>query len=789
MNKLLVILFVLLLSTIGKAQLVVNTPTTATNAVQNVLLGPGVTATNITFVGTNKQIGIFNGTASNIGLANGIVIASGDVTLAVGPNNNVGQGSSEVYNNGDVDLTSISGQTMHDAAVLEFDFIPTGDSIEFRYVFASEEYNEYVCSSFNDAFGFFLSGPGITGPFSSPGAFPGGSQNIALIPGTTTYVTINTVNNGTSGTFGTPGGCPSGGLGNSIYFVDNDNPPGNTVQFDGFTVVLTAKAAVQCGQNHHIKLAVADAFDDAYDSGVFIEAGSFKSNQVKLNSNIDISNGDSVLYEGCGVANLVFSKSDTLGTQTVKFSISGTATNGVDYPFVPDSIVFQPGQDTAVVSISGLVDGTAEGLEKVTIIFIQLICGKADTQMVTFYIADFDSLVMIPNDTTILCPGDSVPIWFDISGPPYTIQWQQGGGTVDTIVVKPFASTYYLATITDTCGVYIKTDSVLVTIPNYLLELNMPNDTIKVCPQENFTLFADVGNSSSPPFTYLWSNASNSSSISVSPAATTNYTVTVTDFCGNTITDSVKITVIPNTPIDIITSNDTAVCLDQPITLSVIANGGVLPYTYSWSNGGSSNSITVNPKKSEKYTVTVTDLCGFYNSETINVSISTITSDFSFEYLGGFLVQFYDESKSGAVKWNWNFNNEGTSILKDPKFEFINYSDKYVTLLVENAYGCVDSVTKLIVPPMGVYLPNTFTPGRDLINDKFYITGYGIKELTYSIFDRWGELIFEAEDISIGWDGTYKGEKCQAGVYVCKVWAKGYNNEYYEKLHKVTILK
>ena len=148
-------------------------------------------------------------------------------------------------------LVAISGGTINNAAVLEFDFVTTGDSIKFRYVFGSEEYPEFVCS-FNDAFGFFLSGPGISGPYTN------GAINIALLPDGITPVTINNVNNGDNNNPNDPF-CPAV---NPQYYVNNAT--GTTVVYDGFTVVLEAKRAVQCGETYHIKLAIGDALDQAY---------------------------------------------------------------------------------------------------------------------------------------------------------------------------------------------------------------------------------------------------------------------------------------------------------------------------------------------------------------------------------------------------------------------------------------------------------------------------------------------------------------------------------------------
>jgi hypothetical protein len=219
---------------------------TATSLVQNVLLGGGVAVSNITFNGMNgnavyEQLAAFNSANANVGIGNGVFMATGGTNVAMGPNN---YENAEVplwssYSDGDLQNLA-GGSEIFDAAVLEFDFVPSGNQVSFNFVFASEEYLEFV-DEYNDVFGFFLSGPGISG-----------AQNIALIPGTSTAISINTLNDQDY----------------SNYYVDNGD--GNTfpynsddsyIQFDGFTTPITASATVQCGQQYHIKLAVGDALD------------------------------------------------------------------------------------------------------------------------------------------------------------------------------------------------------------------------------------------------------------------------------------------------------------------------------------------------------------------------------------------------------------------------------------------------------------------------------------------------------------------------------------------------
>ncbi|MEC9208826.1 MAG: choice-of-anchor L domain-containing protein [Bacteroidota bacterium] len=254
---------------------------TATYLINNILLGGGIAVTNHSFIGDSNQIGFFNGVNSNLGIDSGIVLSSGNIFDLVGPNAN-GSTTTSFLLPGDPTLDAVIFPDLtNDAAVLEFDFIPTSDTISFKYVFGSEEYLEWV-NSFNDAFGFFLSGPNPTG-----GNYI--DQNLAIIPGTTTPVTIDNVNN----------------VVNATYYIDNGDgftPPQSTdttaIQFDGFTTPLTAVAAVNCGDTYHIKLVVADAVDNAYDSGVFLESGSFSSLEpgaisIQVNTTDAMCNGDS----------------------------------------------------------------------------------------------------------------------------------------------------------------------------------------------------------------------------------------------------------------------------------------------------------------------------------------------------------------------------------------------------------------------------------------------------------------------------------------------------------------
>ncbi|MFN0072029.1 MAG: choice-of-anchor L domain-containing protein [Chloroflexota bacterium] len=207
----------------------------------------GVTVSNVSYTGASRAAGSFSsGTQSIIGFSSGILLGTGSVGAAVGPNtSDGGAGKADITNNtaGDNDLASIVGGTTYDAAVLQFDMVPVASPLTFRYVFASEEYKEYVNSQYNDRFALFVNG-----------------TNIANIPGTSTAVAINSINHQT----------------NSAYYRDNPRVGGTiNTEMDGLTTVFTATTPVNVGATNHVKLAIADAGDRFLDSNVFFECGSF----------------------------------------------------------------------------------------------------------------------------------------------------------------------------------------------------------------------------------------------------------------------------------------------------------------------------------------------------------------------------------------------------------------------------------------------------------------------------------------------------------------------------------
>lgn len=285
MKSLYLFLFAALLTWVSaSAQVTAENAETVSYYIQDLFLGEAMSISNITVNGESgdsvfAQVGSFLNDGGYLPLSSGIVLSTG---LVVGEDFGgdpviFGESTTIFGNNPtwsditDVDLESISGAPMNDEVSIEFDFIPAFEYLVYDYVFGSEEYPEFVNSSFNDAFGFFVSGPGIEGPYSAPEGFPMGAINSATLPGSSTSVAINTINDGT---FSCPGPAP-GPCMNCEYYVDNC--PIADAALDGMTTQLMVLEVVIPGETYHIKMVIGDAFDTAFDSSVILKEGSFRS--------------------------------------------------------------------------------------------------------------------------------------------------------------------------------------------------------------------------------------------------------------------------------------------------------------------------------------------------------------------------------------------------------------------------------------------------------------------------------------------------------------------------------
>ncbi len=609
------ILFLTLTTTFGlkvNAQITVATNQTAT-ALAQMLAGPGVTISNAVLNAQcdTDQAGKFIASPNNIGMDSGIILTSGSATLAAGI---PGTPAASQNNNSDPDLALLTApSSSKDACVLEFDFIPLGDTVKFKYRFGSSEYNSFTCSGFVDAFGFFVSGPGITGPYSN------NAQNIALLPNGC-FVSVNTVNGSTASPCGTVS-APCAPPNNALFVV---NPPGNTtntsgIAYNGYTAELTAIAVVTPCLSHHLKLAICDAADQTLDSGVFLEAGSLSSNAIAFQAVTNLSLPDPYLVEGCAPGAVIVSRPLATATAyTVSYSIGGSATNGVDYQALSGQAVIPANQTTTTIPIVAFQDGLSEGVETITI-YKQGACDTIIADSVTFFIYDKLRLNITTSDTSV-CQGESVQIAAQGDASMQFVWTPVAGVSNDTLlqpIISPSQTQLYVLTGSlNNSGCVPVSDSILITV-NYGATVNLGADKV-IC--KNGTVQFNPAISPPQVYTYQWTSNPSTAINFLNNTTTANPIGTFTTAgtytfvlrvdptaVGCSSWDTIIVKVLPN---DFLLVNpDTVICNGNAVQAFIV---GPNEFSYNWTpNIGVSNDTIKNPLIFTNYTNTYTAVASF----------------------------------------------------------------------------------------------------------------------------------------------------------------------------------
>ena len=747
------------------AQLQTNNSLNPQGLVQNVLLGNGVTVSNVSYNGSPAAIAQFTAANTTLGINSGIVLTTG-TTLPNGdgphgPNDTPGAG---VDNNmGGFNLLSqaIQGTQTYNAAILEFDFVPYADTVRFKYVFGSDEYPEFAPpnnTTYNDVFGFFISGPGITG-----------FQNIALLPNGA-VVSINNVNTIT----------------NPFYFVNNGD--GNTapynqspqyIQYDGFTKVLEAVSKVQCGQTYHLIIAIADVGDGQWDSGIFLEANSLSTlTPVEIDHTLSqqVFPNPDWMAEGCVSTNVTLTRQANLTQSlTIPVQLSGTATSGIDYNGVPASVTFQPGQTTVSFTIQSLTDALLEGLETLTLTFpITDPCGNVTPLVLDLWIQDNQPMQVTLSSTPPSCPGDPVTINSQISGgvQPYTYLWSTGQ-TTGSMTFTPSNTTTVWLEVTDACTGIPAYDTLVVNVPVFApLAVVVSPDITEICPYVPATIGVQASGGSGQ-YTYLWSVNSllsgTTDSLFVNPGSSTTYLITVSDNCGNSVQDSVIYTIL-SPPLVLQMNGPFEICPGDSVDLLVTATGGYGTYYYNWSTTATTPGITVAPQVSTSYFVQVSDECQTFS--TTAVAVVQVVKPLANFYIAtqnpmqGLPVQLTNASFN-AWSYAWSFGDGNGSFLVNPTHVYTQPGAYEITLIATDQKGCLDSISKWIeiAPERYIYLPNSFTPDGDGLNEYFYGRFIGLLSARFYIFNRWGEEIFFSDQLNFVWNGEYEGVPVQDGTY------------------------
>ncbi len=643
--------------------------------------------------------------------------------------------NADVNNNGvegDPDLYKAANHTAsHDGCIIEFNFKPTADTVRFSYVFASEEYHDYVTASFNDVFGFFLS----QNNGDSLGPYSNNSKNIAIIPGTNLPVTIHNVNFGGGGETctGKPGGCV-----NCQFLKDNsqsNNPAFNLFVYDALTTALTAKSYVEQCQWYHIKLAVGDAYDFRFDTGVLLEKGSFNPGNVLEETEFDHPTIDSLLYESCNnhVAILYFRIAESMGYPfTFPFEVAGSAERHTDYDLYTttgvDSIYIAVGDLYDSVIVKPYYDQVTEGIEDILIIYSPQMCKSTLSSKDTSVVLISDN-PPFPDTSRIYytkCK-DTLYLTFttDIAGgvPPYTYNWYENNSSDPILqyIISGTDSAMVPCLLYDTCG-HQALDSAYVIVPD--IDVTAGPDK-QMCNEPSVVL---EGASDGAQFFHWTADPSDPSlsgqnSIpqpSVSPATTTEYILTASDSCTHSEQDTVM--VLMNGAVAIATSDKNEVCLGDSVIISV--NDAA---TYQWTsspadpslNGQDTNqTIVVYPLQNTTYSVHIVNNCGYSADDALSILVHALPNadaGLDGDVCKGLSFQL---QASGGTKYKWSSDpfdpslfTDGQDTLPNPNVSPDQQSQSYTYIVsVTDNNGCVaeDSMHLFVKPVPEVDVSSTY---------------------------------------------------------------------------------
>ncbi len=567
--------------------------------IANTLVSSGVTISNVTITGNSFSYGTFDAlNAPELGLTNGILLTTGDIANSVGPNN-TGAASYVCGFPGYPLLNQLTINGTNDACILEFDFVPTGFQVDFKYVFASEEYIEFANSDYNDLFGFYVTGPGYATP-----------TNVALLPNAAQDpVTINNVNP----------------VNNSAYYYDLNGDGGffggPNIQYDGFTVPLTASFAVQPCQTYHIIMVIADVADPLFDSAVFIEGRSFESPVYDISIHTTNGLNDSTVTECNGSAYITLTRPSNVGTEVVNYTIAGTATTSADYQSLAGSYNFTAGQGSVNIPISILTDAISEATETVAFTTnISISCnGIAPTKTVRLYIQDSPTPALTASGDTI-CNNNTASITASSNPATATFVWYDAavngniignGNTYTTPVLtgsQGSVFTYYVQGILGG-GCVPSRIPVNVVVDNAIPDLIVSNDTI--CPTNVGTV---VASSSSTGVAYTWYDAaiggnvldndnSYTTPLLASTGTNTYYIQISLNGCSQRVPASVVVSDTFNNPN--VTTSDITICPTNTATLT--ANSNNVGVVYSWYNVATGGIALDNDNSYTTPTLTVPD--------------------------------------------------------------------------------------------------------------------------------------------------------------------------------------
>jgi gliding motility-associated-like protein len=635
----------------------------------------------------------------------------------------------------DAQITSIAGATaiQRDLCFLQFNFIPQGDTAFIDYAFASEEYPEYGCSQYVDAFGIFVAPPSST-TFT----------NYAKVPGTNVNVSTNSINDTMKQTGWTNyvNYCQS--LGSGAPFIQHytGNLVNNHIVYDGMTKTLRAIIPVSPFQTHTMKIAIADIADGFFDSGIFLKQFSFTS-KIKLEiTEKRGTNGvpvtDTVnLIEGCNPGVIRFSRAATTFPITVNASFSGTSSTS-DYT-AASSFTIPTGSSTFIYNIQAILDSLKETPESLRIVFSVPSINFSDTVLIM--IRDFAHGINIFNgrrDTSI-CSSRTFPLSYSSTNAVYTMTWLPASRLSCTNCTNPIYTAPSVTLFTsDTVKLRIAAvgcptaDSpILVRVqPFPILSLN---PSLAYCKGDSAQLQV-TPNPASSNYTYAWSPATWLSSTTIpnpiaKPPSTQAYKVIVSTSagCRDSANTQVKVSIVRD-EIDSVIANNTSCGISNGSIRIKVKTGAIANPPYQYSVNGGVTFVTnhvFNGLAVGSYNIAIRNVsgCRWDTAITVTAGLAAPVANYKIDStscgLNNGQARILTKSGVKPVTQTWRL---GSTIISTDTF-IDNRPAGVYSLSIQDSLGCVVQYTISIGPSNPTSAtPAIIQPSCGLTNGSITIT-------------------------------------------------------------------
>jgi len=459
---------------------------------------------------------------------------------------------------------------------------------------------------------------------------------------------------------------------------------------------------------------------------------------------------------------LTINKTDVLCNN----GLDGTATITVNSGTAPYTYSWSTSPTQTLVSASNLSQGTYTGT-----VTDANGCVNSDTVNINvpplFYVG-------INSSSLTVCAGQTIALTAAVSGgtgPSYTYTWTNNTNGMNTDITQTVAGTYiYSLSATDQNGC-IASNSVSLQF-NPLPIINVNSQTL--CYGEKATFSASGGNS------YFWPELFNTNQV-VSITAITNTVYTVQGLLNGCYGSALAVLNVNPLPTATITSDKKGGCVPVCFNLTSSSNNNISNYSWYMNNALVSNTNSVsnlcfNEPGDYRLSIRLTDANGC-KGNTAPYTISAWPLPFADFHFEGALtdvyneVTFVDHSTDKIKEWYWYFGDGSTSAVQNPVHSFNDITTYQTFLVVTNNFGCKDTTSKTIVigENPSLFVPNSFTPNGDGLNDTFGAKGINVDSYYLQVFDRWGAKLFESTDLTKQWDGTFKGTMCKNDVYVWKI--------------------